>query len=112
MGMAIWADNIKFVKEIIDNKYSKIDNAAAEVMESLETLQKDSNCSKSREHLRFGVRTLELITPEQIEKLLETIVSDMHGKEKESLEIEKKTKISKRDETLERAKQIKSQLKL
>ena len=29
--MAIWADNIKFVKEIIDNKYSKIDNAAAEV---------------------------------------------------------------------------------
>ena len=27
----MWADNIKFVKEIIDSKYSKIDNAVAEV---------------------------------------------------------------------------------
>ena len=29
--MTMWADNIKFVKEIIDSKYSKIDNAVAEV---------------------------------------------------------------------------------
>ena len=27
----MWADNIKFVKDIIDGKYQKIDSAAAEV---------------------------------------------------------------------------------
>ena len=29
--MAMWADNVKFVKDIIDSKYQKIDAAAAEV---------------------------------------------------------------------------------
>ena len=27
----MWADNIKFVKDIIDGKYQKIDSAATEV---------------------------------------------------------------------------------
>ena len=30
--MAMWADNVKFVKDIIDSKYAKIDTAVAEVM--------------------------------------------------------------------------------
>ena len=29
--MTMWADNIKFVKDIIDSKYQKIDAAATEV---------------------------------------------------------------------------------
>ena len=29
--MTMWADNIKFVKDIIDGKYQKIESAAAEV---------------------------------------------------------------------------------
>ena len=29
--MTMWADNIKFVKDIIDSKYQKIDQAASEV---------------------------------------------------------------------------------
>ena len=29
----MWADNIKFVKDIIDGKYQKIDSAAAEVIQ-------------------------------------------------------------------------------
>ena len=29
--MAVWADNIKFVREIIESKFSKIDNSVAEV---------------------------------------------------------------------------------
>ena len=29
--MTMWADNIKFVKDIIDGKYQKIDSAANEV---------------------------------------------------------------------------------
>ena len=31
-NMTMWADNIKFVKDIIDGKYQKIDSAAAEVI--------------------------------------------------------------------------------
>ena len=30
-SMAVWADNIKFVKDIIDGKFNKIDQAVAEV---------------------------------------------------------------------------------
>ena len=30
--MAMWADNVKFVKDIIDSKYQKIDSAIAEVI--------------------------------------------------------------------------------
>ena len=59
--MTMWADNIKFVKDIIDSKYSKIDHAVAEVgrenflliinkfqiAESSEALLKDANCAKS-----------------------------------------------------------------
>ena len=29
--MAVWADNIKFVREIIETKFTKIDNSVAEV---------------------------------------------------------------------------------
>ena len=32
--IAMWADNVKFVKDIIDSKYQKIDAAAAEVDKS------------------------------------------------------------------------------
>ena len=71
----MWADNIKFVKDIIDCKYSKIDHAVAEIAESSEALLKDANCAKSKEHFRFGLRTLELVRTEEIDKLLETIIS-------------------------------------
>ena len=87
--MTMWADNIKFVKDIIDSKYSKIDHAVADVgredvlliidhvqiAESSEALLKDANCAKSKEHFRFGLRTLELVQTDEIDKLLETIIS-------------------------------------
>ena len=87
--MTMWADNIKFVKDIIDSKYIKIDHAVADVSvkyvlliinhvqiaESSEALLKDANCAKSKEHFRFGLRTLELVQTEEIDKLLETIIS-------------------------------------
>ena len=87
--MTMWADNIKFVKDIIDSKYSKIDHAVAEVCgdhvlvtighfqisESSEALLKDANCVKSKEHFRFWLRTLELVQTEEIHKLTETIIN-------------------------------------
>ena len=87
--MTMWADNIKFVKDIIDSKYHKIDHAVAEVendnstaalihhfqiTESSEALLHDAKCSRSKEQFTFAVRTLELVQPSEIEQLLQTII--------------------------------------
>ena len=44
--MAMWADNVKFVKDIIDSKYQKIDSAIAEV-----SLWKENDVLKASESL-------------------------------------------------------------
>jgi hypothetical protein len=81
----MWADNIKFAKDIIDSKYSKIDHAVAEegredvlliidhaqIAESSEALLKDANCAKSKEHFSFGLRTLELVP--EVEKVVQPV---------------------------------------
>lgn len=108
----MWADNVKFVKDIVDGKYAKIDAAVAEITEHSEALVKDPTCHKSKEHFTAAVRVLELIQTAEIETLLDTILSELSGKEKEMLETEMKTKIANRDAGLEKAKQIKTQLKI
>eukprot|EP00092_Neocalanus_flemingeri_P017350 GFUD01018765.1.p1 GENE.GFUD01018765.1~~GFUD01018765.1.p1 ORF type:complete len:111 (+),score=51.62 GFUD01018765.1:63-395(+) len=110
--MTMWADNIKFVKDIIDGKYQKIDAAAAEMTENADALLKDPTCGKSKEHFNSAVRVLELVQTNEIEMLLETIIGDLHGKEKEMLVNESKEKIATRTKALERAKQVKDQLKI
>merc|ERR1712050_262831 len=104
--MTMWADNVKFVKDILDSKYQKIDSAVAEFTENAEALQKDVNCNKSKEHFLTAIRTLELMQTTEIEMLLETIISEMHGKEKEMLESEAKEKVAKRSTCLEKAKEL------
>jgi len=108
----MWADNVKFVKDIVDSKYAKIETAAADIAESSEALAKDANCHKTKEHFSSAVRVLELIQTAEIETLLDTILSELSGKEKEMLENEMKEKVAKRDSALEKAKQVKTQLKL
>jgi len=110
--MTMWADNAKFVKDILDSKYQKIDGAVAEFMESAEILQKDSSCNKSKEHFLGAIRTLEMMQTSEIDMLLETIISEMHGKEKDLLETEAKEKIKKRTSCLEKAKAVRAELKL
>merc|ERR1712004_209547 len=73
--MTMWADNVKFVKDILDSKYQKIDSAVHEFTESSEALQKDVTCNKSKEHFLTAIRTLELMQTTEIEMLLETIIS-------------------------------------
>merc|ERR1711928_100909 len=110
--MTMWADNVKFVKDILDSKYQKIDSAVHEFTESSEALQKDVTCNKSKEHFLTAIRTLELMQTTEIEMLLETIISEMSGKEKDMLEKEAKEKVEKRSTCLEKAKELRTQLKL
>merc|ERR1712004_310511 len=97
--MTMWADNVKFVKDILDSKYQKIDSAVHEFTESSEALQKDVTCNKSKEHFLTAIRTLELM-------------QEMSGKEKDMLEKEAKEKVAKRSTCLEKAKELRTQLKL
>merc|ERR1712055_1245644 len=110
--MTMWADNIKFVKDILDSKYQKIDSAVTEFTENADLLEKDASCNKSKEHFLGAVRTLELMQTNEIDMLLETIISELHGKEKELLENEAKQKIESRSSCLERAKGVRAQLNL
>jgi len=79
--MTMWADNVKFVKDILDSKYQKIDTAVLEFTESSEALQKDATCNKSKEHFLTSIRTLELMQSSEIDMLLETITSVSRGGE-------------------------------
>merc|ERR1711936_1538892 len=112
LKMTMWADNVKFVKDILVSKYQKIDSAVLEFTESSEALQKDVTCNKSKEHFLTAIRTLELMQTTVIEMLLETIISEMSGKEKDMLEKEAKEKVAKRSTCLEKAKELRTQLKL
>ena len=44
--MAMWADNVKFVKDIIDSKYQKIDSAIAEVIMENDVLKVSESLAK------------------------------------------------------------------
>eukprot|EP00092_Neocalanus_flemingeri_P066630 GFUD01081198.1.p1 GENE.GFUD01081198.1~~GFUD01081198.1.p1 ORF type:complete len:118 (-),score=28.11 GFUD01081198.1:61-414(-) len=110
--MTMWADNIKFVKDIIDSQYHKIDHAVAEIKETSEALLKNAKCRKSSERFIVALRSLELVQPSDIKQHLGTITSDLHEKEKEALETEAKTKLTNRTEALEKARKLSVKLNL
>merc|ERR1719150_1675481 len=55
-----------------------------------------------------ALRVLELVQIGEIEMLLDTIIGDLHGKEKDLLLNESKEKIATREKALARAKEIKA----
>merc|ERR1719471_1281208 len=59
-----------------------------------------------------ALRVLELVQIGEIEMLLDTIIGDLHGKEKDLLLNESKEKIATREKALARAKEIKAELKI
>jgi len=110
--MAMWGENVKFVMDIVTAKYQKIDQAVADIDESYEVLAKDAKDHKSKEHFNQALRSLELLQTTEVETLLDTVLSELHGKDKEKLENEMKEKFASRNAGLEKAKKIKAELKL
>ena len=51
--MAMWADNVKFVKDIIDSKYQKIDSAIAEVIMENDVLKAFESLAKRWKESQF-----------------------------------------------------------
>lgn len=84
--MTYWADNIRFIKEVQDSKYTKIEEAIDKLTEQLEILSKDETDPKAREIFHEASRTLEMASPDDLKTLGETMFEDMHDcpeKEKE-----------------------------
>lgn len=109
----MWADNIKFVMDIVHSKYKKIDDSVAELTENAEILLKENDNGKAKEVFLAAGRTLELMETKEIEQLLATVLDDLtNDKEKETLEAEVKAKIESRAAALNTLKQVKAQLKI
>jgi len=75
--MTFWADNIKFIKDIQDSKYKKIEDAIEELNEQIQKLGEDKDNKKARELFIEASRTLEIIDVTEMETLGETMFKDM-----------------------------------
>jgi len=75
--MTYWADNIRFIKEVQDSKYEKIEEAIVKLTEQLEILAKDDADPKAREIFHEASRTLEMANPNDLIALGESMFADM-----------------------------------
>jgi len=84
--MTFWADNIKFIKDIQDSKYKKIEDAIVELNEQISALTEDKDNKKARELFVESSRTLEIIDISELETLGETMFKDMPDNPEKSRE--------------------------
>jgi len=87
--MTFWADNIKFIKDIQDSKYKKIEDCITELNEQIEALKTDKDDKKAREHFVEASRTLEIMNMEEIDTLADTMFKDMPDNPEKKREVEK-----------------------
>lgn len=76
--MTFWADNIKFIKDIQDSNYAKLEAAVEKLNEQLQILAKDESDSKAREIFHEAGRTLEMASADDLQTLGETMFEGMH----------------------------------
>merc|ERR1711884_187764 len=106
--MTHWADNIKFVKDIIDSKYKKIEDAVTDMEEHVKTLNEKSDCKKSRDGFIEATRALELMNFDEVEGLAETMFKDMPENEREKEQNRMKEYKDKFQSTLSQIKDTKA----
>jgi hypothetical protein len=87
--MTFWADNIKFIKDVLDSKYKKIEDALADLQEHTDGLDKEGDNKKLKDLFVEAMRSVELINMDELNTLAETMFADMpdseKGKEQERL---------------------------
>merc|ERR1711944_262162 len=80
--MTYWADNIKFIKDVLDSKYKKIEDSLADLEEHMAELGKDPENKKIKDLFKEAAASLELINIDEIHTLAETMFADMPDSEK------------------------------
>jgi len=81
-NMTYWADNIKFIKDVLDSKYKKIEDSLADLEENMAELAKDPDNKKLKDLFTEAARTLELLNIDEMHALAETMFMDMPDNEK------------------------------
>jgi len=108
LRMTYWADNIKFIKDIIDSKYKKIEDAIVDMEEHVKSLNEDSDNKKSRDGFIEATRAVELMSFDEVEGLAETMFKDMPEAEREKEQNRMKEYKDKFQATLSQIKDTKS----
>merc|ERR1711992_203117 len=81
-NMTYWADNIKFIKDVLDSKYKKIEDSLADLEEHMAELGKDPENKKIKDLFKEAAASLELINVDEMHALAETMFADMPDSEK------------------------------
>merc|ERR1712165_613438 len=81
-NMTYWADNIKFIKDVLDSKYKKIEDSLADLEENMAELGKDPENKKIKDLFKEAAASLELINVDEMHALAETMFADMPDSEK------------------------------
>jgi len=80
--MTFWADNIKFIKDVLDSKYKKIEDALTDLQEHMDGLDKEPDNKKFKDLFVEAMRTVELVNMDELNTLAETMFADMPDSEK------------------------------
>jgi len=88
--MTFWADNIKFIKDVLDSKYKKVEDSLADLEEHVAELGKDPDNKKIKDLFKEAASCLELVNADEMAALAETMFAEMpdneKGKEKDRLD--------------------------
>jgi len=87
--MTFWADNIKFIKDIQDSKYKKIEDSIAELNEQIAALTTNKDDKKARELFVESSRTLEIMNMEECQTLADTMFKDMPDNPEKKREVDR-----------------------
>merc|ERR1712001_333316 len=98
--MTFWADNIKFIKDVLDLKYKKIEDALADLQEHTDGLDKDGDNKKLKDLFVEAMRSVELINMEELNTLAETMFADMPENEKGKEQDRLKDILAKRNQAM------------
>jgi len=112
--MTFCADSNKFIKDLLDAKYKKIEDAISEMEENADVLLKDAEGATGHQKERFvaAARSLELVETKEVDQLYETLIMDMHDKEKEQTEKDHKALLDKLAKAISKSKEVKSKVQL
>merc|ERR1711862_344494 len=80
--MTYWADNIKFIKDVLDSKYKKVEDSLADLEEHVAELGKDPDNKKIKDLFKEAASCLELVNADEMAALAETMFAEMPDNEK------------------------------
>merc|ERR1712088_423338 len=114
LKMTYCADSNKFIKDLLDAKYKKIEESITEMEQNAEILvaNPDDATAHQKERFQATARSLELVETKEVDQLYDTLIMDMPDKEKDLCTKEHDSLLEKLAKALLKCKEVKGKLKL